>query len=253
MLKSRLIGGVIVTIVYIIFALLGGIPLLLACLALGLGAMYEMYGVADVRQNKLTYIGYISLLVIYYTVWKGADYRIEMAVVLVALTIFVIFHSRINISRGYIIFSAIIYPGLLTASIYLIREIDIYYMVLLIVSSWCTDVGAYFSGKALGKHHIFSILSPKKTAEGCIGGILTAVILSIVAALLFKKSIGSAVIICLIGSICSEIGDLVASAIKRKFNKKDYGNIIPGHGGLLDRFDSMIFTSAVIYCLSVFF
>ena len=143
-------------------------------------------------------------------------------------------------------------------ALYLIRNNEVYgkYIVWLIfISSWGSDTFAYLTGMLFGKHKLVPNLSPKKTVEGAIGGIIGSMLLgAIYTYIVFNKltddiymssvrvSIG-----CGVGSIISMIGDLTASGIKRNYDVKDYGNIIPGHGGILDRFDSVIFTAPALY------
>ena len=127
------------------------------------------------------------------------------------------------------------------------------------ITAWTTDIFAYIAGKYFGKHH-FSKVSPKKTIEGCIAGTIAALILGIVYSYILKVLevidlngaqylyIG---IVTLLLSIISQIGDFTASTIKRAADSKDYGNMLPGHGGMLDRIDSLIFISPFIYMLSL--
>jgi phosphatidate cytidylyltransferase len=124
---------------------------------------------------------------------------------------------------------------------------------LIFVASWGSDTCAYCVGKLIGRHKLPSKLSPNKTIEGCVGGILGAALIGFLFALAFYKDkniwwqfalIGGA------GSVISQIGDLAASAIKRNYNIKDYGKLIPGHGGILDRFDSILFTAPLVYILA---
>ena len=129
---------------------------------------------------------------------------------------------------------------------------------LIFLSSWGCDTCAYCVGMLLGKHKMAPKLSPKKSVEGGIGGIVGAALLGAIFALAANKITGAGVnpgqyaIICGVGGMISQIGDLAASAIKRNHDIKDYGKLIPGHGGILDRFDSVIFTAPIIYYLATF-
>ena len=120
------------------------------------------------------------------------------------------------------------------------------------VISWCTDIFAYIVGKNFGKHK-FSTISPKKTVEGCIAGIIGAVLASILYTWIMNKyfnteyTYGFITTISIILSAISQIGDFVASTIKRFVDIKDYGNILPGHGGILDRIDSLLFLAPFTY------
>lgn len=127
-------------------------------------------------------------------------------------------------------------------------------MWLIFLSSWGCDTFAYCTGMLLGRHKLAPVLSPKKSIEGAVGGVAGAALLGFIYASLFGASMAeldnpqaACTIACAIAAVISQIGDLAASAIKRNHNIKDYGHLIPGHGGILDRFDSMIFTAPAIY------
>ena len=124
-------------------------------------------------------------------------------------------------------------------------------MWLVFISAWGSDTCAYLVGILIGKHKVPSTLSPKKTIEGCIGGVVGAGIIGFVYGNILSDIILGIVFasICMTGSIISQIGDLAASAVKRNMDIKDYGKIIPGHGGIMDRFDSIIFVTPIIYAI----
>jgi len=128
---------------------------------------------------------------------------------------------------------------------------------LIFIGAWGSDTCAYCVGILIGKHKIAPKLSPKKSVEGCIGGILGASLMGFIYATIFQNHItgivNPQVVFAIIGaasSVISQIGDMAASAIKRNHDIKDYGDLIPGHGGILDRFDSIIFTAPVVYYLA---
>ena len=119
---------------------------------------------------------------------------------------------------------------------------------LVVITAFGTDICAYFAGVTMGKHKLCPVISPKKTWEGAIGGILGSMILCLIFGLIFMKdSIALCLIVGFLGSIVSMFGDLTASIFKRKMGIKDYGNLIPGHGGVMDRFDSILFTAPCVY------
>ena len=128
---------------------------------------------------------------------------------------------------------------------------------LIFLSSWGCDTCAYCVGMLIGRHKMAPRLSPKKSVEGGVGGIAGAALLGVLFALAMNKWGGADVsplhyaVICAAGGAISQVGDLAASAIKRNHEIKDYGKLIPGHGGILDRFDSVIFTAPVIYYLAI--
>ena len=129
-----------------------------------------------------------------------------------------------------------------------------YLVWLIFISSWICDTCVYFTGVFLGKHKAFPVLSPKKTWEGCVGGVLGGIILGIVFAIIFGSKLSflsspvpTVAITVMVSSVLSIVGDLAASAIKRENGIKDYSNLIPGHGGIMDRFDSVIYVAPVVY------
>jgi len=155
------------------------------------------------------------------------------------------------------IFAGVVIPVLLSSLVKL-RQMEngrLYVLVPFIVA-FITDGGAYFVGIAFGKRHIFPHVSPKKSLEGCVGGIATVIAASALYGVILKYAAGlhpdffALCLYGLLGGVATELGDLAFSLIKREFGVKDYGNLLPGHGGILDRFDSMIFAAPVLYLLA---
>ena len=143
---------------------------------------------------------------------------------------------------------------------YLDRSVGVFVIILVFMVSWVTDVGAYFVGMLLGKHKLIPEISPKKTVEGAIGGIVVAtsayLLYGFVLDTLIPDMSVNYLFLGVFGfllSIFSQLGDLVASLIKREYGVKDYGRIFPGHGGILDRFDSTISVSVVLMILCLVF
>ena len=128
-------------------------------------------------------------------------------------------------------------------------------VLLPVISAFLTDAGAYFTGVFLGKRKAFPLISPKKTVEGCIGGLLVGIVSMVIYGVVLVFTTYHVVVFWalmlygLIGGVLTELGDLAFSLIKREYNVKDYGRILPGHGGMLDRFDSMVFAAPAMYLL----
>lgn len=142
------------------------------------------------------------------------------------------------------------------------KEFDIYGIIMVFLCAWMTDTGAFFAGKFLGKHKLIERVSPKKTIEGAIGGVLATAVSSAVYAFILMKlnviapSVSNYTVFTflgLFGSVLSQLGDLFASALKRDCGIKDFGTIFPGHGGILDRFDSVVFIVPFIYYFMDYF
>lgn len=148
----------------------------------------------------------------------------------------------------------VLYIGYTILHIFLIEQRIHALAWLPIIIACMSDTGGFFGGMYFGKHKLAPTLSPKKTIEGSIGGILFGTVSSMIFGLLFFKGhFGACLIIGLFGSALAELGDLVASAFKRKMGIKDYSNLIPGHGGVLDRIDSFIFVAPFIYYYIILF
>lgn len=124
-------------------------------------------------------------------------------------------------------------------------------ILLLLAVVWAGDTGAYFVGKALGRHKLYPAVSPKKTIEGSLGGLAASVGVAVAFATLWMPSLGvvRAVLIGLVGGVAAQVGDLVESLLKRAAGVKDSGNLLPGHGGMLDRVDGVIFAFPVVFAL----
>lgn len=154
------------------------------------------------------------------------------------------------------LFSGIVYPFLIGALVRL-RGMDggesgKYYILVAFLISMIADSGAYFVGRALGKHKLAPVVSPKKTVEGAIGGVVTNIIGMVIYTLILNKFFGFtqvnyffAAVYGVIGAFGSMLGDLTLSVVKRQVGIKDYGNLIPGHGGILDRFDSTMICAPI--------
>ncbi len=175
-----------------------------------------------------------------------------MIVVLLALTV-VTKNSFTFDEAGFIILSSV-YIGFgfhfFLAARFMEDGLVFLFFVLILV--WVTDSGAYFCGRFLGKHKLWPHISPKKTIEGSLGGIVFAVIIGSIYAIFFPvfSTYMITLLFILIVSIAGQLGDLVESALKRHYSVKDSGQVLPGHGGILDRFDSLIFVMPILYLLT---
>ena len=212
------------------------------------GTIFESVELLDLL-NFVQTLGYMAVGFIYVFV-----------VVTTMAAIYVFSFPRFTFEKvSYAIVGAL-YTPLFVTSIYLIRNHSDgrFLFWLVFISSWICDTCAYLVGCSIGKHKLAPVLSPKKSIEGAIGGVLGSVIVAFVFGYFVQyKLFGGTnnviqyMIICFFGAIISQVGDLFASAIKRNNDIKDYGTLIPGHGGILDRFDSVIFVAPIIYILAL--
>lgn len=173
--------------------------------------------------------------------------------ILIAIFVFMIFNKKYRMEDFFALLFVVTYVSIFMSSA--IRINNKVYLYMLYVIAWGSDTFAYLTGSTIGKHKIKSLesISPNKTIEGFIGGVCGAVILNLIYVnyVNLDKNILLVIIFTAIAAFLSETGDLVASFIKRKCNIKDYGNLIPGHGGILDRFDSILFISPCLYLFTL--
>ena len=172
--------------------------------------------------------------------------------------------GEIAFSRISEVFAAVIYVTVSITSLSLIRYLDrdvgVFAVVLVFVISWVCDTSAFAVGSLLGKHKLIPEVSPKKTVEGCIGGILFSTLFCLLYGLgldlIFKDMTVNYLVLAFCGAVLSvvaQLGDLVASLIKREYGVKDYGKILPGHGGVMDRFDSVLAVSTILLIICIIF
>ncbi len=264
----RIISGTFLLIAAIFFLLFGGLPLLLILLFCSEVGLFEFYRATKVLPegkifSPLSVTGYLLTGVFYFFLfWKNdTEHMLFIAVSLIVITmmIYVFTFPKYHADQiAYCIFG-FLYVPLMLSFVYRVRALEhgIFTVWLIFLASWVCDTCAYLTGMAIGKHKLAPVLSPKKSIEGAIGGILGSVLAGFLYSyfVLEKQMPGTMIgilIVCAVGAVVSQTGDLAASAIKRNHEIKDYGHLIPGHGGILDRFDSVIFTAPMIYFLIVF-
>ena len=266
MFVTRLISGIVLVIALIATFVFGDPYVTIVFGLLALIADFELMKVFGFEKKAIGVVTYLAVIG-YYVLIALEELEFVMpllvATLVALLVIYVLQYPKLRIDAIAQCFFAVVYGGMLLSYVIFTRVnlFDCEWLVWLIVfGSWGADTCAYCVGKLIGKRH-FSELSPKKTMEGCIGGVIGAGLLSFIYALFVPDSISAWFsispmivfpIVVLISSVVSIFGDLAASAIKRNYEVKDYGNIIPGHGGILDRFDSVIFVAPFVYYLLLF-
>ena len=260
-MKIRIITAAIALVVFIAVLLAPPVVFSSALGAVIIFMLYECYG-ATGADNKMKTIGYISAAFI-----MTALYMRTQTAVFAALMIMLLLHMALVVfEHGKKDYKAVLSNGFLTAyvvfamgCVWLTKELySVSSMLLIFVCAWMTDTCAYFAGSAVGKHKLIPHVSPKKTVEGAIGGVIGAMISCIIYLILVTDiQIGKALVegaaIGFFGGILSQLGDLCASAIKRDTGIKDFGWIFPGHGGFMDRFDSVMFIAPIILSIVYLF
>lgn len=252
--NSRYLGALILAPL-LIFVFLGGMPLKLFTIVISAIGLYEFYNALKSKEiNSLPILGYI-LLAIYYLINNNFE---NMLYILIFITVIALIIPVIELKYSFmdvaVTILGFIYVGILFSFLPIINnKVGGQYLIWLVfIGSWLCDTLAYYSGKYLGKKKLCPKVSPKKTIAGALGGFLGSVIGCGVFGIIIGKYVPGVDLIhyFLIGALCGimgQFGDLVASSVKRTVGIKDYGNIIPGHGGILDRFDSILFNGMVVF------
>lgn len=272
MFLTRCISGAVLLIIALVTIIAGGGVLAAVLLLTSIAGFFELSKALGIHKegtkiNGLELSAVIWIIVYYLEIFflKSDIYTIMTLILgfMALLFVYVVRFPGFNSNQVVAAFFAVMYAPVMLSFIYQTRELDqgIYIVWLIFISSWVSDTCAYLVGMAFGKtignHKAFPVLSPKKSVEGCIGGVLGAAGIGALYGYFMVESAFAEqeitwvfALIGAIGSIFSQMGDLAASAIKRNGNIKDYGKLIPGHGGIMDRFDSVIVTAPMIYFLA---
>lgn len=265
MFKTRLISGIILMAIAITVITLGGNILFGTILVISLVGMSELYKIVKIEKSSIGIIGYLAAISYFALIYLNQDKYLLLLFIsflLLLMVTYVITYPKYRIEQIVLAFFGLFYVGIMLSYIYRVRILEDGYILiwLIFIGAWGSDTCAYCVGMLFGKHKVVPKLSPKKSLEGCIGGVIGAALIGYLYALgLGSKITGienPRLLFAIIGacaSVISQIGDLAASAIKRNYDIKDYGKLIPGHGGILDRFDSMIFTAPIVYYLAELF
>ena len=262
----RTMSGIVLVALALLFILTGGEILLAGLCVLSLIGLFELYRVVKIHNTWLGMAGYVLTLLYYLHLYRAMENRAQLVLFFIAalillLAVYVLTFPTYHGEQVMLAFFGIFYVPVMLSYIYQCRMQPggSYLVWLVFLCSWGCDTCAYLTGITCGKHKMAPVLSPKKSIEGGIGGVVGAILLGCIFGMVFRGQIpfenpvlGCAVI-CAAGSLISMIGDLAASAIKRDHQVKDYGKLIPGHGGVLDRFDSVIFTAPIIYYTVIYF
>lgn len=261
MFITRLISGIILVAVMLAVIIPGGPVLCVFLEVISIIGLYELYRAFGIEKRAIAYVGY-GTAVCYYALLLAGITEYTMAVLiaglLVMMAVYVFGWPRFTADQVMPAYAGIIYVAVLMSHIFLVRsgEDGAYLVWLIYLSAWGCDTCAYCAGRLFGRHKMAPVLSPKKSVEGGIGGVIGAGLLGLLYGYLFRTQLTElanpalhCMIICAAGGAISQIGDLAASGIKRNKEIKDYGRLIPGHGGIMDRFDSILFTAPIIYYL----
>lgn len=270
-MKQRVMTGAVLTVVLVCaFALSNTVVFPLLCAVLSAVGVYELAGLFGIRKNygillpafafsfALPLLSHLLDLQAFLFLPDRAMIRpsVYLTVLIASVVVFaficftysILTGGRVRFSVVLSFLSMTVYVTLGFSSLALLRRMGgLYLAIFAFIGSWISDTFAYFTGRLLGRHKLCPAVSPKKTVEGSVGGILFSALVAALFGFILSHFdlIGEANILWLavagaILSVASQIGDLTASLLKREYDLKDYGALFPGHGGVLDRFDSVI-------------
>ncbi len=268
MLKQRITVGVIGAAFAVLVLCLGvkTVATVMSLIALiGLSEIYSATGILK-KQNKLCMMGYIYTVLLYLAIVlsKNAVLALGIGVVIYAafLMVYMIFnHDIIGFNEISELFFSTMYVTALFSYIILVRKLPVgnFVIWIIFITAWLSDTAAFAVGRRFGKNKLIPEVSPKKTVEGAAGGLAGSLLFNLIFGLICSNVFGCTVnylmlsVLAIVAGVMSQLGDLAASCIKREHGIKDFSNLLPGHGGILDRFDSVLFVAPVVYYFVIIF
>ncbi len=264
----RIISAVVAIPLLLFFVIVGGLPLRCAVSVVSLIGIYELYKAVSGEIKTVHIAGFLAAIIYFAIDMSITDnyellFKMQKTLILlfvaIILAILVFNFKKVNIVDGTITFFGFAYLIMFFSIICEIRKYNYNMVWLPFIYAFGCDTGAYFIGSKFGRHKLCPELSPKKSVEGAVGGVVSAVIITAVYVLVYNRffsgfSLKESIVIIaagIVGAVLAQVGDLAASSIKRYAGIKDYGKIMPGHGGVLDRFDSVLLTIPWVYFLTI--
>lgn len=254
-MKIRIISAIIMLLIGVPILIVGGALFKVFALILGVCSTYELLSVRKSYRQLPIFIRILSYAIVASFIWFGTSvylvnyeliYKLIAALFLLYFLPIIIIDDdkKYDANDAFYAIGSTIFLAIAFNSCVIIMNKDLMYLIYVLLVTMMTDTFAYFTGYFIGKHKLCEKISPKKTWEGAIGGTLIATIIAstfYIVVLNPKANDFLIIFVTLILSILGQYGDLFFSSIKRHFKVKDYSNLIPGHGGILDRLDSVIF------------
>ena len=254
-MKKRILSAIVMILIFVPLLLLGGKIFALFMTFLAVLGLYELIHIRESKKDFPFLIKVFAYVMVVFFALSHfdsiefiytMDYRVVAFMIFIFLSPMVFIHDykKYNLNDALFLIGSVLFIGLSFNLVIICRNYDIMYIIYLLLITTITDTFALFSGILVGKHKLCPKVSPKKTIEGLVGGTVFGTFVAscfYVTAINPTISLPFIVIVSAILSLVGELGDLVFSSIKRYYDKKDFSNLIPEHGGILDRFDSLIF------------
>lgn len=291
--KDRVISAIVLVIIALATILPGGLILAVTLYLVSIVGYLELTKACGVREKDskklnaleimgiVTITGYYLVLYLVHSV-QFLDYpligftRLDIGIMIslflsliLFMSVYVFTFPKFTAHQVIAAYFSLVYAPVMLSFVFLTREMEygIYLVWMIFINSWISDTCAYLVGVMIGKHKLAPVLSPKKSIEGSVGGIVGSALAGALFGYYLDTVLGTGQAVVQpalhfvrilpvvggVGSVISQVGDLAASAIKRNYDIKDYGKLIPGHGGIMDRFDSVIFTAPITYFLIILF
>ncbi|NGP44096.1 phosphatidate cytidylyltransferase [Bacillaceae bacterium SIJ1] len=263
-MKTRIWTAVGLLLLFVPLLVIGGWPFTTLVYIIATICLYEFFMMKNL--NFFSFYGIVSTVVLWFILLPGKESvtlftetsitKLELLslAILFLLSLTVMTKNKLSIEDMSFVLFGTLYVGIGCYFLIELRELDLTYILYALIVIWATDTGAYFIGKTFGRHKLWPDISPNKTTEGFLGGIACALVASF---FLFQghdlfQSHWIGLLLTALLSVSGQMGDLAESAFKRHFGVKDSGKILPGHGGVLDRIDSLLFVLPLLYILQVF-
>lgn len=254
-MTKRVVSAIVMVLIFVPFLVLGGNYFTILMSILGVLGIYELLHIRANKKKLPVVMRIFAYLMVVFLIINNSkaidfqydlDYRLVSAIIFLFLSPMVFYNDskKYNLNDALFLVGSVVFVGLSFNLLVVTRNFNISYIIYLFLITIMTDTFALFTGMLIGKHKLAPEISPKKTIEGAIGGSLMG---TIVASAFYVTVINSSlplvlvVLITALLTVVGQVGDLAFSAIKRYYGQKDFSDLIPGHGGILDRFDSLVF------------
>ena len=265
-MKQRVISAIVALIVCIPIIIYCGVPFYIGISVIGLVGFYELMKANEEKKNYTYFIKILVIIlfllllfdvmdIISYGILENIDVKILLSIVLILPTIFTSHTKKYDIEDAFYLLGGVLFLGLCFNKLLEVRISGLNYLWFLLLITVFSDTFAYVTGILIGKNKMCPNVSPKKTWEGFLGGTIFGTFVGTVfytTAFDYTGSMFSLILIVVILSVFGQLGDLLFSSIKRHFGIKDFGNIMPGHGGVLDRLDSILLVVLAYSFLSLY-